>query len=410
VTRVRSAVTTACAGLLAAGIASAGGPLFVRANGQPFTWSTASAVQYRTDHGPLSGTVDEAAARSRVQSMFAVWQNVASASISYSRAGFISSAPGFNDGDVSNLNEYNAVFGDCAAGNQSPIIYDATAAIFIALGDDETSVIGFAGACNLNSGQGRIVAAHAVMNGLFQDGEADPVDDLTTAQFDATFIHEFGHFSGLDHSQINVVCVEALCGPDNLAGLPTMFPFLVSDQQATLSIDDIGWISKLYPADGASGFAATHGSITGHVYFSDSESQAQMVNVIARRVDAGGNEDLRFAASVVSGFRFRACRPNPITNPPPEFCPPGGSDNPDEIGLYEIPVPPGSYTIEVEPIHQSFSGGSSVGPSNSPVPMPGTAPSPLGPIAISAGQTSAGNDFVLVGTPPRFDQFEGPEP
>src|SRR5262245_40503770 len=211
-TRPGGAAAAACIGLMAAGVASAGGPRYVRSNGQPFTWSTAAAVQYRTDNGPLSATVNEAAARGRVQSMFDVWQNVASASISYNRAGFISSAPGFNDGDVSSVGEYNAVFGDCSNGNQSPVVYDPTAAIFIALGDDETSVIGFSGACNLNEAQGRIVSAHVVMNGLFQDGAANPVPDLTAAEFDATFIHEFGHFSGLDHSQINVGCANIFCG------------------------------------------------------------------------------------------------------------------------------------------------------------------------------------------------------
>jgi hypothetical protein len=412
VTRVRSAAATACAGVLAAGIASAGGPLFVRTNGQTFTWSTASAVQYRTDHGPLSGTVDEPTARSRVQSMFAVWQNVASASISYSRAGFISNAPGFSDGDVSTFNEYNAVFGDCADGNQSPIIYDPTAAIFIALGDDETSVIGFAGACDLNSSQGRIVSAHAVMNGLFQDGTDNPVEDLTPAEFDTAFIHEFGHFSGLDHSQVNVECASVFsCGADDLDGLPTMFPFIVDAQQGSLSIDDVAWISKLYPEGGGGGFSATHGTISGRVFFSDGETQAQSVNVVARRADTGSNEDRRFAVSSVSGYRFHGCRPNPITNPTPEEgCSGTGSDDPDEIGFYEIPVPAGTYTIEVESIHPQFVAGSTVGPSSRPVPMPGEAPTPLGPITISAGQTSSGNDFVLIGTPPRFDQFEGPEP
>jgi len=395
------------AAMLAADAASAGGPLALSSSGAPFLWSTSSAIQYRTDDGPLSGTVSEVQARGRVQNMFNVWQSVASASIRYNRAGFIDNAPGFNDGDVSTAAEFNAIEGDCGNGNQSPIIYDATGEIFDAvIGDD--AVIGFAGPCAVNSNQGLIVSGHAVMNGLYQDGQATPIQDLTAAEFDATFIHEFGHFSGLDHSQINVECANVFCGTDDLAGLPTMFPFLVTDQQGTLSIDDVGWISKLYPASGGSGFSATHGTITGRVFFSDGESQAQMVNVVARRVDAGNGENRRFAASGVSGNRFRACHPNPITNPPSSDCPPAGSENPSEIGLYEIPVPAGSYTIEVESIDPQFTAGSSVGPSDRPIPMPGTAPAPLGPLSISAGQTSAGNDFVLVGTPPRFDQFEGP--
>ena len=42
------------------------------------------------------------------------------------------------------------------------------------------------------------------------------------------------------------------------------------------------------PASGGGGFAATHGTVAGIVYFSDGESHVQFVNVIARKVDAPG--------------------------------------------------------------------------------------------------------------------------
>jgi hypothetical protein len=391
----------ALAGLLAAGLASAGGPLAVRANGQPFLWNTSSAIPYRTDNGPLSASVNEAAARARVQAMFAVWQNVASATISYNRTGFIAG------GDVNTVGRFNTVEGDCDNGNQNPIIYDATGEIFDAvIGDD--AVIGFAGPCAVDVAQGRILTGHVVMNGLYQDGQASPIADLTAAEFDATFIHEFGHFSGLDHSQINVECANAFCVADDVAGLPTMFPFLVSAEQGTLSIDDVAWISRLYPAGGGTGFAATHGTITGTVYFHDGESPVQFANVVARRVDTGANEDRRFAASVVSGFRFRACHPNPITHPPDSDCLPGGSDAGSHIGLYEIPVPPGNYLITVESIDPQFTGGSSVGPSDFPIPLPGALPAPVGPVTVTAGATVSGIDVILQDSFPRFDAFEGP--
>jgi hypothetical protein len=397
----------AIVGVFAAGLASAGGPLAVRTNGQPFVWNTTTAIQYRTDNGPLSANVAEGAARTRVQNMFAVWQNVASATISYSRAGFISAAPGFTGGDVNTVDEFNAVDGDCQDGHQSAIVYDATGEIFAAIiGDD--SVIGFAGPCSIDVAQGRILTGDAVMNGLYQDGTDTPVVDITPEEFNATFVHEFGHFSGLDHSQINVECASVACGADDLAGLPTMFPFLVSDLQGTLSTDDVAWISRLYPATGASGFAATHGTLSGTVFFTDGETQMQFANVVARRVDAGANEDRRFAASVVSGFKFRVCHPNPITNPPAADCPALGSDTPGDIGLFEIPVPAGTYTIEVESIDPQFTAGSSVGPSDFPIPMPGTAPAPLGPFSVAAGATSSGHNVTILGTQPRFDQFEGP--
>ncbi|MEX0734137.1 MAG: hypothetical protein WD944_01105 [Steroidobacteraceae bacterium] len=395
--------------ILPASGAHAGGPLALQDDGTPFAWSTAAPIAYRTDDGPLSASVAEGAARARVQAMFNVWQNVASSSISYTRAGFIEAVGVFSDGDVSNLGEFNAVEGDCGAGNQSPIIYDADATIFIALGIDETSVIGFAGPCAIDPGAGQFVSGRAVMNGLFQDGEDDPVPDLTAAEFDATFVHEFGHFSGLDHSQINVECGFGPCSNDNLAGLPTMFPFLVSATQGSLSIDDIAWISRLYPAGGASGFAATHGTITGTVFFSDGETHAQLVNVVARLVDnpgtAGVNESRTTAGSNVSGYKFRLFNGNPINAASDIF----GSQVPSHIGLYEISLPPGDYTIEVESIDAQFVEGSSVG---GPVriPMPGTAPAPIGPITVTAGATDSGNDVTLIGTDPRFDQFEGPGP
>lgn len=387
--------------LLPATLACAGGPLLVRSNGTPYVWSTASEIQYRTDNGPLSASVTEIEARGRVQTMFNVWENVGSASVGYNRAGFINSTTGFTDGDVSTAIEYDAVAGDCNNGVQSPIIYDTDATIFIDLAMDETSVIGFAGPCAIDASN--YLSGLAVMNGLFQDGQAAPVQDIPPEMFDAALVHEFGHFSGLDHSQINVNCRFG-CGNDDLAGLPTMFPLLVDASQGVLSVDDIAWISRLYPQAGAGGFASTHGTITGTVYFSDGESHAQLVNVIARQVDMGLNQDRTTAASVVSGYRFRIFHGNPILNTPPDNT---GGTAPSLIGLYEISVPPGSYTVEVESINPGFTEGSSIG---GPIliPMPGTAPAPIGPISVAAGSTTSGHDIVLIGTDPRFDQFEGP--
>ncbi len=394
---------TLIATLLPALAAEAGGPLQVRSNGTPYVWA-ASPISYRTDNGPLSASVTEAAAQSRVLAMFNVWQNVASSSISYVRAGFISSVgTAFTDGDVSTAVEYDAVEGACGAGTQSPVIYDADGTIFTDLGYDVTSVIGFAGPCAFNGTN--YLSGQAVMNGLFQDGQATPVDDLSAAEFDAALIHEFGHFSGLDHSQINVNCRFG-CSQDDLAGLPTMFPLLVHDSQGQLSIDDVAWISRLYPQlTGGSSFANTHGTISGTIYFSDGQSHAQLVNVIARREDTGQNQDRTMAASVVSGYRFRVIHGNAITGQGGNL----GGTAPNLIGLYEIPVPPGRYTIEVESIDAGFTDGSSVG-GPIRIPMPGTAPVALGPVTVTAGGTISGNDMVLIGTAPRFDAFEGPGP
>lgn len=388
--------------LVTVGVAFAGGPLVVRSTGQPFVWNTAAAISYRTDNGPLSASVNEAAAQARVATMFNVWTNVNTATISYVRGGFINATGAFGGGDVNTLNEYNAVEASCGNGTQSPVVYDADGAIFMALGVDETAVIGFAGPCALSATQ--ILAGQVVMNGLFQDGQAAPVPDIPAGAYDAAIVHEIGHFSGLDHSQINVNCFDVPCSNDDEVGLPTMFPFLVFISQGVLSVDDIAWISRLYPQTaGGTTFANTHGTITGTVLFSDGQSHAQSVNVIARRVDAGGNEDRRIAASVISGFRFTGELGNPILGNPAS---PFGTTVPADVGLFEIPVPAGSYTVEVESIHPEFVAGSSIG--NFPIAMPGTAPAPTAAVAVAAGATVSVGNIVLIGTDPRFDQFEGP--
>src|SRR5688572_3460869 len=384
--------------VLAGGSAGAGGPLFIDENGDFLLWSTGQSIAYRTDGGSLSSEVSGAQALARVDGMFDVWQNVASSSIAYTHAGPILPVAGFSDGDVNTAEEFNAVEGDCFDGDQSPVVYDATGSMFAALGMDP-GVIGFAGPCAAN-GAGEIVSGRAVMNGTYQDGiDSGENFELNPQEFDAALIHEFGHFSGLDHSQINVNCFEGACGSDDLAGLPTMFPFLVSAQQRTLSTDDVAWISRLYPQN----FSATHGTISGVVYFTDGESHAQLVNVIARRVDAGDNEDRRFAASSVSGYRFGFIHGNAITGAQSSGA---GSSDPAHIGLFEIPVPAGSYTLEVEAIHREFVGGSSVGPGLLSFELPGEAPAPSAPIAVSAGEHESGHDVILIDSLPRFDDFE----
>jgi hypothetical protein len=412
-------------GLLLSGSAAfAGGPLVVRDDGAPYVWPP-GAIAYRTDNAPLSATVNEAAARTRVANMFAVWQNVATASISYTRAGFISPVGAYTGGDVNTIDEFNAVDGDCGAGNQSPIIYDTDGSIFVGLGLDETSIIGFAGPCASSATQ--IISGGAVMNGLFQDGDDTIVTDLPLAGFDTAFIHEFGHFSGLDHSQINVSCAAGCVDPDLLAGLPTMFPFLVDLSQQTLSDDDIAWISRLYPqTTGGTTLANTYGTITGTVLFSDGLSHVQGVNVIACRVGAGSTSVCSNAVSVVSGFKFT---PNPgqsvtanyLPCTPASDCPPNGffddnsggspsgSRQSGDIGYFELSVPSGfAYTVGLQTIDPSFDEASSVGPLSPPIPMPGTAPPAVITAVVNDNATVSVGNLVLVGTDPRFDQFEGP--
>ena len=240
-----------------------GGPGF-GVEGQPFVWNVAALpVQYRVDGGSLArkpdGTVvvNNAAGVARAQAAFQVWQDVPTASITFANAGAIQSAGVFMDGDVSTVEEFNAVEGSCNDGVQSPVVFDADGSIFQQLMGD-SSVIGIAGPCKLDETAGYILSGIAAFNGRFQDGIDDYYGgnyEMTTDEFNEALVHEFGHFAGLDHSQINVEVLDRatqLCNTTDLAGLPIMFPFATCQAKSTASLptlapDDLAWISKLYP-------------------------------------------------------------------------------------------------------------------------------------------------------------------
>jgi hypothetical protein len=416
--------------------AFAGGPLVTGGpnfgiDGQPFTWDSSSMpIQYRVDSGPLAklpfggATVDNSAGLARLQNMLSIWQSVPTASIQFQYAGNIQPTGSFAGGDVATAADFNAVYGACTAGQQNPIIFDSDGSIVRDLGLPP-DIIGFASPCKLDTSTGHIVTGFALLNGEFQDGVSLGANfELTPAQFDQAITHELGHFLGLDHSQINVSILDGQlpCSVDNLAGLPLMFPIAYCQARIdaglpVLSPDDMAWISKLYPNNA---FGANYGTISGVVYFSDGRTPAQGVNVIARRVDdpsTAANESLRIAVSVVSGSLFTG-NPGQSVTGDNDHGDSSGSRNPQLVGYYEIPVPPGIYTVEVESIRSSFESGSSVGPLNPPVPSPGRAefwdknesafdlPAAFDTVSISAGQSVKNIDFILNGTPSRFDQFE----
>lgn len=428
--------------VLSAGFADAGGPLRVAGRsaknpGQPFVWDVSTPVRFTVDGGPLSTDpsghviINNAQGVTRVQSLFQNWQSVSTATITYSYAGPIT-APGLAaNGDVKTIQDFNAVKGTCNSGSQNPVIFDADGSLLRALGLDPL-VIGFTETCKLDLQTGHLRSALILLNGEFQDGINDPNKanyELTADQFDEAITHEMGHFAGLDHSQINLDLfqggVVGNCDVDQLAGLPLMFPvaFCQSRKSAGLPIlapDDVAWISKLYPN---SGFAANYGTISGFVFFSDGITHVQGVNVIARRVDDPStpeDESKRIAVSVVSGYSFTGNPGQPITGDNTAGSP-YGSGNPALIGYYEIPVPPGNYTVQVENLNASFVGGSSVGPLDPPAVTYGASeywhqyesafddPSKRDPLTVQAGQKLSNINIILNQTPPRFDQFEDGE-
>lgn len=399
--------------------------------GKAFVWASGVAIPYTVDTGPLSvnpsgaTVINNAQGLARVKSLFQNWQSVPTTSITYTYAGPITGVTG---GDVKTMADFNTVKGSCNSGAQSPVIFDANGSLLSALGLDPL-VIGFTSTCKLDPVAGHILSSLVLMNGKFQDGVSNSTDnfEISADQFDEAITHELGHFSGLDHSQINLdlyFSTAPTCDVDELAGLPLMFPveFCQSRKSAGLPIlapDDVAWISKLYP--GAT-YAANYGTISGFILFSDGITQEQGLNVIARRVDDPGttaDESKRIAMSVVSGFSFTGNPGQSVTGTNTNGSS-FGSRNPALIGYYEIPVTPGTYTIQFENVHSGFTGGSSVGPLDPPVygfggefwhkyESASDDNTKSDTITVAAGQTVANINIIENQTAPRFDVNEDGE-
>ena len=427
--------------------AHAGGPLVVGGpkfgiDGQPFTWDPAKMpIRYRLDPGPMvvnpgnRTVIDNATGSQRVQNMFAVWQSVPTTSISFFNAGPLLSAGSYISGtDLNTVQEFNDIVGSCKSAAQNPVIFDANGQIMAGLGLP-AEIIGFASGCAVDSTTGYLTGALIVMNGRFQDGvntpgSTPPNYELTTNEFDEAITHEIGHFSGLDHSQINLDLLTSHsfpCDLDKLAGLPLMFPEQICQARKdvglpVLSPDDMSWISALYPS---ASFESNYGTISGTIYFSDGVSQFQGINVIARAVDdprTPQDESRRMAVSATSGFLFTG-------NPGQSFTADmldanenntsgslAGSRDPKLIGYYRIAVPPGTYTVEVEAVYPAFVGGSGIGRLSSP-PSGGAEfwnkdesafdfPLQRDSITINSGEKVTGIDIILNNTSPQFDQYE----
>jgi hypothetical protein len=387
----------------------------------------AMPIQYRVDAGPMSKTssgavvIDNAAGLRRVQAMFDNWQKAPNTSLSFRYAGPLLQYGSFAGGSIATVADYNATQGACKAGLESPIMFDSNGSITQDLGLPE-DIIGFAGICKMDAQAGHVMSAFALLNGRFQNGINTSSDyELTATQFDEAITHEIGHFLGLDHSEINGP-VNGTCLAVMRAELPLMYPVAICPARTDsglpiLAPDDQAWIAKLYPGPT---FEQAYGTIRGVVYFSDGVSQAQGVNVIARLVDdpaTPDDESYRVAVSVVSGFRFTGNPGQDVTgdNKGGSLT---GSRDPSLIGYYEIPVPPGTYTVFVENISSNFRGGSSVGPLDPPMWIQGIeefwnkAESPFDddldkdPVKVDAGQTVDHIDIILNNTPYRFDDLE----
>lgn len=386
--RVRStaAQLATLAVVASATVTHGAGPMFVNGAGEPLRW-TADPILYNPDRGLLGG-LSSFAAVNAVTSAFDVWSDVPTASIR-----FLKGAQLPVDVTADNWTRY---LGVCDQYNE--IVFDRDGSIIDSIFGTGASndILGFAGpACGtfvppvINEGM-------ALLNGKWVDGVSNGENpEIALEEFDGVLVHEFGHFLNLDHSQVNLA--EAFdANSANNSAVATMFPYAVKGAGAAiLHLDDKVSLSMLYPA---ATFSTNFGSFVGDV-LRDGAQGFQGAYVIARRI---GNPRTD-AVGVASGARYV---PGADGGPPPLAL----------RGLYEIPgLPPGDYTLEIEEVHPSFVGGSSVGPLDPPARLPGDpeyynganeasanppdAPTEWVAVTATAGIVEAGIDFVINGYP-----------
>jgi len=364
------------------GSARAGGPIvFNEEDGQTFPWLGNRAV-YVVETGNL-GAIENAQATELVTQAFQSWVDVPTADLQVQNLdGILPSeilAPFKQDIDfdafffstectvpgqgTSQLDIITCAVIICIAQGlvdcPSPMIFDEDGSITEAIFGVFSGVIGFSGPI-LFSTPGdpvepfRILQAFTVLNGAFFDGDQPGEDREGTLFLEALMVHEFGHFLGLGHSDVNGdiallnpaveevgttgIGQRAILGPvDALAAVraddvETMYPILIREAdgfspQNDLERDDKVALSTLYPNEAA---LSTTGTISGNVFIpctteegapgqcitgsiptpdGGRANRAQGVLVIARRIDENSPDDvLKEAASQFTGNTFAPLR------------------------------------------------------------------------------------------------------
>lgn len=307
--------------------ANAGGPLVVK-NGMAITYGTRPLL-YRFDLGTL-GMFSNSEARKLFEDRFSDWEQVSTALDTFQRDN-----PDSLSFDVT-ADNFDSILNSRDLLGYTPIVFDSDGSLLNAfLGNGAAnSVLGLSGPITVSSGPlaNQIAESQAIFNGRFVNGINTPADpESTTDSFKGTIIHEFGHGRGLDHSQINVEAIKAGSTQTIRDSVPLMFPVAVNDL-FLIRRDDASAITSLYPNQSTLG---GFGSIEGKLFRQDGVTPVLGGNIIARNT---ANPQLE-AISCVSDYLIQG------------------------NGFYKLfAVPPGQYTIEIEPIDLSFTGGSGVGP------------------------------------------------
>ncbi len=318
--------------LCLAGGAFAGGPLYTTADGAPVVYpKSAFPIPYTVDRGSL-GSYDNAKAAALVDDCFAVWQSVPTAAVRFKNNGFLSADINIDyleSNDLAGWSDFYAYLQNHEGPN--PVIFDSDGAIIDAFYGENASddIIGFSGSDTDKTGS-YYANGISVLNGRFTEGDYS----WEPAQFKATFVHEFGHFIGLDHTQVSGRDFVHDDDTENDIYIPTMYPTSTDDDTplGDLNPDDEAAVTMLYPADDATVNAAygrIHGTLRWLIGF---PALGQNVVAIKR------GDELMSRFSCISDYA-------------------AGGD-----GSFDMLVTPGTYDFMVEPVYPFFYGGSGIGP------------------------------------------------
>lgn len=301
----------------------AGGPLSI-SNGMALKYE--GQIIYRFDRGSL-GKFSNSEAVSLIEDLLKDIEGAEASSIDFKRDN-----PEFLTSDINSTN-FEPILNTEELLGFSPIIFDNDGLIFDALNGQGASnfILGVAGPVTEPTST-MIEESIAIFNGKFINGINNSSDrESDTSTFKGTIIHEFGHFIGLDHSQINVEAVEPGASEEIINSVPLMFPVAVNSLFQEKR-DDKSALALLYPD---SEELKKLGSIEGKIFREDGLTPVLGANIIARKVDNPLNE----AVSSISDFL---------------------EEGNGRFTLFALP--PGDYTLEIEPVHSSFTSGSGVGP------------------------------------------------
>ena len=235
-----------------------------------------------------------------------------------------------------NKSNYAGVFSNFSDG-LNPVIFDTDGSITDAIFGvgAKSSILGFAGSAYFTSGPsaGKYAEGRAVLNGAL---------NVSDGLWTVVLAHEFGHFFGLDHSQIDNV--QGMAQSNYVLMYPIAYRTLVS-----LHEDDAAAVTSLYPSASAT---AVYGQLTG-TFTTAAGTPILGANIWAKETSTGK------AYSVVSDFLTQG------------------------NGYFRLLLPAGTYTLRAESIDAGFTGGSGVGPyANSSNDISFQPPHPIAPVAL----------------------------